>query len=53
MFARDLGKVDIGGMAVEVEFSQQHSVTFCCLQQMAAEDQSDRMTSDMQLRTLY
>ena len=39
-------------MAVEVEPSHQYSITFCChvLLQMAAEGQSDKMTSDIEAR---
>ena len=36
-----------GGMAVEVELSHQYSIAFCCLVQMAAEEQFDKMTSDI------
>jgi len=39
---------DIGGMTVDSEPSHQYSVTFCCLQQMAADGQSDKMASDME-----
>ena len=41
-------EVDVRGMAVEVEPSRQYSITFCC-RVMAAEEQSDRMVSDMEL----
>ena len=35
-----------GGMAVEAELSHQFSITFRC---QAAEAQSDKMTSDMEM----
>jgi len=38
-----------GGMAVEVEPSCQYSINFFAVQQMAAEGQSDRMVSDMEV----
>jgi len=39
----------VGGVAVEVERSHQYSVTFCCVQQITAEGQPDRMASDMEV----
>ena len=41
-------EVDVGGMAAEVEPSLQYPITFCCMQQMGAEGQSDKMVSDME-----
>ena len=41
-------EVDVRGMAVEVEPSRQYSITFCC-RVMAAEEQSDRMVSDIKV----
>ena len=42
-------EADVGGMAAEVEPSHQYPITFVAVQQMAAEGQSDKMTSDMQV----
>lgn len=38
---------DGGGIAVEVEPSHQYSIIFCCVRQMAAEGQFDKMAPDM------
>ena len=38
----------VGGMAVEVEFSRQYSITFCCCM-MASEGQPDKMVPDMKV----
>jgi len=46
-----MSEVDIGGMAVEVEPSLQYSIKCCChVTQMAAEGQSDKMASDMEVQ---
>ena len=41
-----MSEVDVGGMAVEVGLSHQHSITCCWVWQMAAEGHSDRIMSD-------
>ena len=43
-------EADVGGMAVEVEPSHQYSITCCCVQQMAAEGQSDTVASEMEVQ---
>jgi len=42
-------EVDVGGKAVEVEPSCQYSLPCVVVWQMAAEGQSDRMASDMEV----
>jgi hypothetical protein len=42
---------DVGGMTVEVEPSCQQFVSFVAVRQIAAEEQSDRMASDMEVHT--
>ena len=42
-----VSEVDVGGMAAEVEPPHKHSVT--AMWQMAAEEQSDKMASDMEV----
>ena len=44
-----MSEADVGVMAAEVEPSHQYPITFVAVQQMAAEGQSDKMTSDMQV----
>ena len=42
-------EADTGGMVVVLDPSHQYCLTFWCAQQMAAEGQSDKMTSDMEV----
>ena len=44
-----MSKADVGGMAVGVESSYQYSIPLCCCAKMAAEGQSDRRASDMEV----
>jgi hypothetical protein len=41
--------VDVGSMAVEVEPSCEHFVSFVAMWQIAAEEQSSKMVSDMEV----
>jgi hypothetical protein len=44
-------EANAGDMTVEVEPSREESVSFVALQQIAAEEHSVRMASDMEVRT--
>jgi hypothetical protein len=44
-------RVGAGGIAVEVESSSQYFVSFVAMQQIAAEEQSGKMESDMEVCT--
>ena len=44
-----MSETDVGGMAVEVEPSHQYSITYCCGCQVAADRQSDKMASNVEV----
>jgi len=44
-----MSEVNVGGMAVEVKTYHQYPIKLFCMGQMAAEGQSDRKVSDMEV----